>query len=607
MSSQETLPLANESLNQQSGLAPDSMLKNNTYRIISKLGEGGFGVTYLAEHIAMKRKVCIKEFFIRKYCARDAMQRVQVISPVYEELTQSLKQKFVKEALVLGTLDHPNIVRVHDSFTENNSAYYVMEYIDGKSLSDIIKERGSLKEEDALTYINEIASALAYIHKRNMLHLDIKPSNIMVRKRDNRAILIDFGLTKHYDESSGELTTPSIGGVSDGYTPIEQYNTSISHFTPETDIYSLGATLYAAVSGKQPPHPDAIDMANFPGASMKMSQRVRNTIKRSMQYESRNRPHSIEEFSKLLTPKKRRAWGWIVACCSIGVISAVAAVIAVGTFMKEEPTPTPQPNDISVAEEAPTTKDEERANEAIAIAKEYASNDDYAAAFSHWEEAAELGNEEAMMALADYYYYGHGMAKDLEMAIYWYEKVAQNDNTTAMYNIGICYMQDSDIRDYDKSVEWMTNAAEHGHLNAQYTLGRLYLYSDGTIVAMNPNKGIEWLSKAHDNGHNKAAYEIAIYLDGSGEKESAVEWFKEGAMIGNIDAQHALGVYYFNGEGGLKVDHETAASWYQRAANNGHEGAILKLADCYDNGWGVEKDRNRAKELRASLEETSNE
>lgn len=574
MSSQETLPLANESLNQQSGLAPDSMLKNNTYRIISKLGEGGFGVTYLAEHIAMKRKVCIKEFFIRKYCARDAMQRVQVISPVYEELTQSLKQKFVKEASVLGTLDHPNIVRVHDSFTENNSAYYVMEYIDGKSLSDIIKERGSLKEEDALTYINEIASALAYIHKRNMLHLDIKPSNIMVRKRDNRAILIDFGLTKHYDESSGELTTPSIGGVSDGYTPIEQYNTSISHFTPETDIYSLGATLYAAVSGKQPPHPDAIDMANFPGASMKMSQRVRNTIKRSMQYESRNRPHSIEEFSKLLTPKKRRAWGWIVACCSIGIISAVAAVIAVGTFMKEEPTPTPQPNDISVAEEAPTTKDEERANE-----------------------------EEAMMARANDYFY----EKDLEQAVHWYEKVAQNDNTTAMYNLGICYMQDSDIRDYDKSVEWLTKAAEHGHLNAQYTLGRLYLYSDGTIVAMNPNKGIEWLSKAHDNGHNKAAYEIAIYLDGSGEKESAVEWFKKGAMIGNIDAQHALGVYYFNGEGGLKVDHETAASWYQRAANNGHEGAILKLADCYDNGWGVEKDRNRAKELRASLEETSNE
>lgn len=574
MSSQETLPLANESLNQQSGLAPDSMLKNNTYRIISKLGEGGFGVTYLAEHIAMKRKVCIKEFFIRKYCARDAMQRVQVISPVYEELTQSLKQKFVKEASVLGTLDHPNIVRVHDSFTENNSAYYVMEYIDGKSLSDIIKERGSLKEEDALTYINEIASALAYIHKRNMLHLDIKPSNIMVRKRDNRAILIDFGLTKHYDESSGELTTPSIGGVSDGYTPIEQYNTSISHFTPETDIYSLGATLYAAVSGKQPPHPDAIDMANFPGASMKMSQRVRNTIKRSMQYESRNRPHSIEEFSKLLTPKKRRAWGWIVACCSIGVISAVAAVIAVGTFMKEEPTPTPTPEGMSVAEEAPTPKDEERANE-----------------------------EEEMMARANDYFY----EKDLKQAVHWYEKVAQNDNTTAMYNLGICYMQDSDICDYDKSVEWLTKAAEHGHLNAQYTLGRLYLYSDGTIVAMNPNKGIEWLSKAHDNGHNKAAYEIAIYLDGSGEKESAVEWFKKGAMIGNIDAQHALGVYYFNGEGGLKVDHETAASWYQRAANNGHEGAILKLADCYDNGWGVEKDRNRAKELRASLEETSNE
>ena len=603
MSSQETLPLVNETPNQQSGLTPGSMLKNNTYRIISKLGEGGFGVTYLAEHIAMKRKVCIKEFFIRKYCTRDEMQRVQVISPVFEELTQSLKQKFVKEASVLGTLDHPNIVRVHDSFAENNSAYYVMEYIEGKALSDIIKERDSLKEEDAIVYINEIASALAYIHKRNMLHLDIKPSNIMVRKRDNKAILIDFGLTKHYDESSGELTTPSISGVSDGYTPIEQYNTSISHFTPETDIYSLGATLYATVSGQQPPRPDAINMANFPSASIKMSQRVRNTIKRSMQYDSHNRPHSIDEFSKLLNPKKRRALGWIVACCSIGVISAVAAVIVVDKLSSKDESPTPQAKVTDVIEVDSTAKHEEAINEAIANAKEYADNEDYNTAFSYWEEAAKLGSEEAMMVVADYYFYGHGVGKNFEQAAHWYEKVTDNDNTTAMYNIGVCYMQNSDICDYDKAIEWITLAAEHGHTTAQYTLGQLYLNGNGTIVALNPNKGIEWLSKAADNGNNDAAYVIATFLNHSGEKVSAVEWYKKGAMSGNTDAQHDLGVYYFNGWGGLEQDRETAASWYQRAANNGHEGAILKLADCYENGWGVEKDRKHAKELRESIEQ----
>lgn len=603
MSSQETLPLVNESLNQPSGLTPGSMLKNNTYRIISKLGEGGFGVTYLAEHIAMKRKVCIKEFFIRKYCTRDETERVNVISPVFEELTQNLKQKFVKEAAVLGTLDHPNIVRVHDSFAENNSAYYVMEYIEGKALSDIIKERGSLKEEDALVYINEIASALAYIHKRNMLHLDIKPSNIMVRKRDNKAILIDFGLTKHYDESSGELTTPSISGVSDGYTPIEQYNTSISHFTPETDIYSLGATLYAAVSGQQPPRPDAIDMANFPSASVKMSQRMRHAIKRAMQYDSHNRPHSIDEFSKLLNPKKRRALGWIVACCSIGVISAVAAVIVVDKLSSRDEPPTPQAKVTDAIEVDSTAKHEEAINEAIANAKEYADNEDYNTAFSYWEEAAKLGSEEAMMVVADYYFYGHGVGKNFEQAAHWYEKVAETGDTTAMFNIGICYINESDIQDYDKAIEWITLAAENGHVKAQYNLGKLYLYGDGTIVSLNPNKGIEWLSMASDNGHNDAAYDIATFLNDSGEKESAVEWYKKGAMSGNADAQHDLGVYYFNGWGGLEKDRETAASWYQRAANNGHEGAILKLAECYENGWGVQKDRKHAKELRESIEQ----
>ena len=146
-------------------------------------------------------------------------------------------------------------------------------------------------------------------------------------------------------------------------------------------------------------------------------------------------------------------------------------------------------------------------------------------------------------------------------------------------------------------------AAENGHVKAQYNLGKLYLYGDGTIVSLNPNKGIEWLSMASDNGHNDAAYDIATFLNDSGEKESAVEWYKKGAMSGNADAQHDLGVYYFNGWGGLEKDRETAASWYQRAANNGHEGAILKLAECYENGWGVQKDRKHAKELRESIEQ----
>ena len=601
MTSQETMPLMNENKPQSSGLASGSMLKNNTYRIISQLGEGGFGITYLAEHIAMKRKVCIKEFFIRKYCERDGMQRVKVVSPVFEQLTQSLKEKFVKEASVLGTLDHPNIVRVHDSFTENDSAYYVMEYIDGKSLSDFMKERGGIKEEEALVYINAIASALGYIHKRNMLHLDIKPSNIMVRKRDNRAILIDFGLTKHYDESSGELTTPSVSGVSDGYTPIEQYNTSISHFTPETDIYSLGATLYAVISGNQPPRPDALDMSNFPGAAIKMSPRVRNTIKRAMQYDSHNRPHSIDEFSKLLNPKQKkgRAMGWIAACAIIGVASAIAAVIAVNKLSEKDIDPTPQP----VAETASeSTKNEAVINAAMESAAECANIGDYTAAFNHWMEAAKLGNIEAMNKVAECYVSGdRGVDADLQQAITWYEQVAETGDTTAMFNIGICYINESDIQDYDKAIEWFTKAAENGNITAQYQLGGLLLY--GTYTDQNPKKGIEWLTQASNNDHPMADYLIATYYSQIGDMENAVKWYKEGALKGNADAQHNLGVCHFNGMGGLERNFDAAFNLYQQAADKGHIEATKKLADFYENGWGVKKDRQRAKEIRASIEQ----
>ena len=601
MTSQETMPLMNENKPQSSGLASGSMLKNNTYRIISQLGEGGFGITYLAEHIAMKRKVCIKEFFIRKYCERDGMQRVKVVSPVFEQLTQSLKEKFVKEASVLGTLDHPNIVRVHDSFTENDSAYYVMEYIDGKSLSDFMKERGGIKEEEALVYINAIASALGYIHKRNMLHLDIKPSNIMVRKRDNRAILIDFGLTKHYDESSGELTTPSVSGVSDGYTPIEQYNTSISHFTPETDIYSLGATLYAVISGNQPPRPDALDMSNFPGAAIKMSPRVRNTIKRAMQYDSHNRPHSIDEFSKLLNPKQKkgRAMGWIAACAIIGVASAIAAVIAVNKLSEKDIDPTPQPV-VETASES--TKNEAVINAAMESAAECANIGDYTAAFNHWMEAAKLGNIEAMNKVAECYVSGdRGVDADLQQAITWYEQVAETGDTTAMFNIGICYINESDIQDYDKAIEWFTKAAENGNITAQYQLGGLLLY--GTYTDQNPKKGIEWLTQASNNDHPMADYLIATYYSQIGDMENAVKWYKEGALKGNADAQHNLGVCHFNGMGGLERNFDAAFNLYQQAADKGHIEATKKLADCYENGWGVKKDRQRAKEIRASIEQ----
>lgn len=167
------------------------------------------------------------------------------------EIMGRFKEKFIKEAKTIARLDHPNIIHIHDVFVENNTAYYVMEYIEGESLGDVVRRCGPLAEKDAVEYIRAVASALDYIHQRRIMHLDIKPANVMLRKEDNRAILIDFGLSKQYD-AEGNQTSSTPLGISAGYAPMEQYQQGgVQEFSPETDIYSLGLCVVLSRYGQR--------------------------------------------------------------------------------------------------------------------------------------------------------------------------------------------------------------------------------------------------------------------------------------------------------------------------------------------------------------------
>ncbi len=282
-------------------LRPGMYLQGDKYRIIKVLGNGGFGITYLAEHELAGRNVCIKEFFPKEYYNRTSdSHNVSLGSQGSAEMMDAYKAKFIKEAKTIARLDHPNIIHIHDVFAENNTAYYVMEYIEGESLSDVVRKGGALKEEEAVEYIRIIASAIGYIHEQRIMHLDIKPANIMLRKRDNRAILIDFGLSKQYD-GDGHQTSSTPVGISAGYAPMEQYQQGgVKEFSPETDIYSLGATLYTLVTGAIPPQAAIIADEGFPELPSHLSAGVRRAIETSMLIQRRRRPHSIEEFLALL-------------------------------------------------------------------------------------------------------------------------------------------------------------------------------------------------------------------------------------------------------------------------------------------------------------------
>ncbi len=278
------------------GLREGSYLRNNTYRIIRVLGQGGFGITYLAFDESLDRYVAIKEFFPQDYCDREGTTRhVTTLISSAKDLVEKLRLKFLKEAKNIAKFDHPGIIKIHAAFEENNTAYYVMEYIEGGTLEDYIRENGPFPYEKAINYINRIGHALDYVHSQHINHLDIKPANIMLRASDGQPIMIDFGVSKQYDHS-GHQTSTSPVGLSDGYSPLEQYQSGgINEFSPQTDLYALAATLYFTLTGNHPMQAALLidNELKFPEG---IDQRVTDAIRKAMSTSRKNRQPSVGAF-----------------------------------------------------------------------------------------------------------------------------------------------------------------------------------------------------------------------------------------------------------------------------------------------------------------------
>lgn len=280
-------------------LANGTLLQGGKYRIEKVLGHGGFGITYLANQCLLERQVCIKEFFFKDYCERENGKKVSLGTAGSKDFVDRFKTKFMKEAAIISKLQHPNIISILDIFEENGTAYYVMEYIKGGSLSDIVARRGKLEESIAIRYIKKIGDALSYIHDRKINHLDVKPANIMVREIDNEPILIDFGLAKQYDVMTGGQTSTTPVGISHGYAPIEQYKQGgVSSFSPSTDIYSLAATLYKLVTGNNPP--SALDLGEYGLPDYEASKSTKLAIDKAMQQFQSKRPKNMKYWLEML-------------------------------------------------------------------------------------------------------------------------------------------------------------------------------------------------------------------------------------------------------------------------------------------------------------------
>ena len=557
-------------------LQQDYTLQDGNYRILKVLGQGGFGITYLAIQVRLDRKVAIKEFFMKDFCERNEVTRQVTLGTAgSRETVNSCRKKFLKEAKHIAKLYHPNIIRIIDVFDENSTSYYVMEYIEGGSLSNKLGTTG-LSMSDATRYILQVAEALKYIHKQNIAHLDIKPSNIMLNGNDE-IVLIDFGVSKQYDFSTGGQTSVSPVGCSSGYAPLEQYDPNgVKDFSPQTDIYSLGATYFKLLTGITPPNAFGITK-NFLQENLNakgVPTAVISIICKSMEKLKENR------FSDV--------------CSFIEGLNSISLHVDESSDKKDENIAYKQYEEGTAVMPSQEEIDIWVKN---VISGEY-NTGRYESAFEHFSEYAKMGNATAQYYLGKMYGDGRGVSRDYAKAVEWYRKSAEQGNADAQCNLGYMYYYGRGVSgDYAKAAEWYRKSAEQEDADAQSNLG--IMYRNGLGVSQDNAKAVEWYRKAAEQGNAGGQCNLGyMYEYGRGVSQDyakAVEWYRKSAEQGDATAQCNLGTMYYLGRG-ISQDNAKAVEWYRKSAEQGHATAQYNLGIMYRKGLGVSQDNAKAVE-----------
>lgn len=585
-------------------LTSGTLLHGGAYIIEKTLGQGSFGITYLAEHTSLGRKVAIKEFFMKELNSRGEDGSITGLTD--GSLSYNYALKFRKEAQNLARMDNPNIVRVTDCFDENGTFYYVMDYIEGQDLNSYVKQQ-AISETEAVSIITDVANALIYMHEeKHMLHLDLKPGNVMRRNSDGHIFLIDFGLSKHFSTDGQPETSTTIGLGTPGYAPIEQSNRAANgEFRPTIDVYALGATLYKLLTRETPPPAsDLVSDDELLLVSMKeknISESLINVVVKAMLPNVKKRTQSIGEFSKMLVSSMSSS------CTSTPTISDSKEETL---FIHDESHANKQQESASIAnptnsnpKEVSPINTQEKGNRTLkyvisavvlcilGIGGYYmvtpSNKDKFLEAYNlYWGIGTEQDQGKAMQAINELAQKDYGPAVFMQGWDMSKDDVYPDDST---------YVEPSGIEYYKKAFELLPKEADKGDYFAQYYLAECYSSGLGTDV--DEKKAFTWYLKASENGLSRAMSSLAFcYLAGKGTNENkskALEWQTKSAETGDATEQYNLGFFYLNG---FCADSDTAKAipWFEKAADQGSEEAMVYLGTFYKDGSYVKKDIKKA-------------
>lgn len=579
-------------------LQPNTTLRGGKYRIERVLGQGGFGNTYVGYNTEFEETVAIKEFFMKGVTERDETTcAVSVSNADNVRQFEEQREKFKKEAQRIRKLDNPHIVKVHDLFEENGTAYYVMDFVEGENLAQRLKRTGKpIGERKVREIIPQLLDALKAVHDAGMWHLDLKPANIMLDKNGSIK-LIDFGASKQLNAQKGGATTSTAISYTNGYAPREQMEQNYDKFGPWTDIYALGATLYNLLTNKRPPMPSDIDddvsedkhnALPFPATT---STEMKQLVVQMMQTNRMKRPQSINEIvipaqSKTKTHKKPVPEHKSDPVDDMGEETIIIPKDNTLNPQDKKEETTKQEVDLSFLDDMEETwldklkqtlielkyiifiiligigvviyfkvvitcqghsnstqmevSDSIRAAELFSKGYSYEVNDDDSIkAFEYYKQAAELGNTDALLFAGLYYMDGVVVKQDMVMALDYLSKAAARGAGIAAYYTGLIYYRgyqwDSRLQqDLDKAIKYLEEASNsYRDEDVQYQLGRCYL----------------------DNNNHKKAFEN----------------FEIAANKNHPAAQYYLYFCYCHGVG-TEENQELAQKWRKRAIENGYEG-----------------------------------
>ena len=634
-------------------LQPNTTLQGGKYRIERVLGQGGFGITYRAimrDRVSGKLgameievPVAIKEFFMKDTCLRNEdSSYVTVPSTGSKNLVEQYRKKFVKEANNLSHLNHPNIVQVIDVFQENGTDYYVMEYLEGGSLRDLIKREGKLDETKALGYVTLIGYALHYMHtEKSLCHYDVKPNNIMLDKKGTPK-LIDFGISKNYD-SEGNQTSSTPVGISKGFAPLEQYQQSVQEFSPQTDVYALGATLYYLLSGNVPPEASVVFNDGLPALpySYNISKSTRDAIEKAMQPRKKDRPQTMKAFLELLLgnavaiPKPVAHNPKVEDDDDEGTYYAEEGASVVtppyspskskvedaedneGTYYAEEGSSILSGVSVSSSKESGNQQNRSPRPRVAPLNKPVSSDPQPSVVQNpqspqHVEQNTTDKTEEKNTGCLIVMIIAFGLVllaiiagisgifntESIDYTTYNEKLVeaAEKGDYYAQFSLAECYADGKGVgQNYLKAEEWFIKGTEQGNAVDEFNMGLRFYNGNG--VVQDYTKAVEWYTKSAEHGDAAAQNNLGVcYATGKGvirDYTKAVEWYTKSAEQGNANAQNNLGFHYNTGVG-VEQNYSKAFEWFTKSANQGNAFGQFRLGYCYENGWGIAKDLQTA-------------